>query len=150
VSAKTFPDLYWALRGGGNNFGIVTTFNYETLPQGLMFASKRSYDSPNLGKLFDAFSNAINNAVKDTKLAHFVSIAYYGGMKIASTEYEYFDPVDAANPPAILKEYLSIPAIQDNTRNCTLAETTPGLSGNMPDSFRTTMWSQSLNSIPSF
>jgi hypothetical protein len=144
VSAKAFSDLYWALRGGGNSFGIVTIFHYETLPQGLMFSSKRSYDSSNTGKLFNAFSNAINNAVKDTKLAHFVSIAYYGGNKIVSTEYEYFDPIDAANPPAILKEYLSIPAMQDTTRNCTLAETTPGLSESMPDGFRTTMWSQSF------
>ncbi|KNG50778.1 sugar transporter-like protein [Stemphylium lycopersici] len=31
VSEKTFSDLYWALRGGSNNFGITTSFNYETL-----------------------------------------------------------------------------------------------------------------------
>jgi hypothetical protein len=24
VSEKTFPDLYWALRGGGNNFGTLS------------------------------------------------------------------------------------------------------------------------------
>lgn len=41
VSEKTFSDLYWALRGGSNNFGIITSFNYETLVQCPMFASKR-------------------------------------------------------------------------------------------------------------
>lgn len=144
VSQSTYPDLYWALRGGGNSFGVVTAFNYETLPQGLMFASVRQYDSSKIPVLIDAFGNAVNNAEKDTKLAHFVSVAYYSGMKIASTEYEYFTPVDASKPPAILKEYFAIPPIQDSTRNTTLAETTPGLSQSMPAGFRTTMWSQSF------
>ncbi|KAH8684498.1 hypothetical protein BGZ60DRAFT_478650 [Tricladium varicosporioides] len=35
VNQESSPDLYWALRGGGNNFGIVTKFELETYPQGL-------------------------------------------------------------------------------------------------------------------
>ncbi|KAG9187578.1 hypothetical protein G6011_05449 [Alternaria panax] len=144
VSQRTFPDLYWALRGGGNNFGIVTTFNYETLPQGHMFASKRQYNATYASALLDAFGNAVEAAETDTKLAHFVAVAYFGGVQIASTEYEYFDPIDPTNPPTILKEYLSIPSLTDTTCNCSLAGTTPGLSESMPDGFRTTMWSQSF------
>jgi len=32
VNFKTHPDLYWALRGGGAGFGIVTRFDLETHP----------------------------------------------------------------------------------------------------------------------
>jgi hypothetical protein len=32
ISQATAPDLYWALRGGGNNFGIVTHFDLATYP----------------------------------------------------------------------------------------------------------------------
>ena len=33
VTEKSDPDLFWALRGGGNNFGVVTTFVFKTFKQ---------------------------------------------------------------------------------------------------------------------
>jgi FAD/FMN-containing dehydrogenase len=75
VSHELYSDLYWALRGGTNNFGIVTTFFYETLDQGLMFASKRQYNATHVPDLLDASSNAVHGAEQDTKLAHFAAIA---------------------------------------------------------------------------
>ncbi|KAH8798627.1 hypothetical protein F5884DRAFT_870039 [Xylogone sp. PMI_703] len=37
VSQQTYPDLYFALRGGGNNFCIVTRFYFETHEQGQLW-----------------------------------------------------------------------------------------------------------------
>ena len=34
VSGREHPDLYWALRGGSGNFGIVTSFRYQLFPVG--------------------------------------------------------------------------------------------------------------------
>ncbi|ATZ51323.1 hypothetical protein BCIN_06g07340 [Botrytis cinerea B05.10] len=43
ANAHDNPDLYWALRGGGNNFGVVTRFDLQTYPQGPAWGGQNFY-----------------------------------------------------------------------------------------------------------
>lgn len=43
ASNTDHPDLFWALRGGGGNFGIVTSFEYQLYPVGTLHAGIVSY-----------------------------------------------------------------------------------------------------------
>jgi hypothetical protein len=38
VNKTSYPDLFWALKGGSSNFGLVTRFDVETIKSPLVWA----------------------------------------------------------------------------------------------------------------
>jgi FAD/FMN-containing dehydrogenase len=49
ANKTSHPDLFWALKGGGSNFGIVTRFDVRTYPSGQIFGGLISYDQSTVG-----------------------------------------------------------------------------------------------------
>jgi FAD/FMN-containing dehydrogenase len=43
VDAEEHPDLFWAIRGGGGNFGVVTRFIYRLHPVSLVLAGSLTF-----------------------------------------------------------------------------------------------------------
>jgi FAD/FMN-containing dehydrogenase len=55
---ESHPDLFWALRGGGGNFGVVTSFSYALHPVGPVLAGALVHpwsQAPEVLRFHDAF-----------------------------------------------------------------------------------------------
>jgi hypothetical protein len=121
VTQKSYPDLYWALRGGGNNLGIVAKFNLKTFAHGpLMFSRQRSFFNASFPAAIDAFVNLGTSIARNPKAAQFLAIILDAATntEIAIAEIEYADPV--VGPP-IFDEYRNVSAFSDTTELNTLA-----------------------------
>ena len=137
ASPTIHTDLYWALRGGGNNFGIVTRFNLETIPQGLIWGGTRLHAGPQFPALLDAFYNLGVNSTQDPAAAQVLSFVYINNARFASSLLQYARPVADA---AIFEEYMSIPTIEDDTTIRTLANQTLQLNLSNPHGLREIYW----------
>ncbi len=55
ASAETNPDLFWAMRGGGGNFGVVTALEFELLPVADFFGGAIFYPLEAAREVFAAY-----------------------------------------------------------------------------------------------
>jgi hypothetical protein len=55
ASPKSNPDLFWAIRGGGGNFGVVTLLEYQLHPVDQVLSGALSYPPGRIPDLLHAF-----------------------------------------------------------------------------------------------
>ena len=66
ASAEQNEDLFWGIRGGGGNFGVVTSFELQLHPVGLVLAGGLSYPlemAPQVLRFYDEFVKAAPDAL---------------------------------------------------------------------------------------
>ncbi len=78
ASETAHPDLFWALRGGGGNFGIVVAFTYRAQPVSDIFGGPMFYDVAHTAAIMKAYRDFLPGATR--KLFPFV-----GMKKVPST-----------------------------------------------------------------
>jgi FAD/FMN-containing dehydrogenase len=55
ATAEEHPDLFWALRGGGGNFGIVTALEFRLHPVERLYGGMAMFDAARAGDLLAAY-----------------------------------------------------------------------------------------------
>jgi FAD/FMN-containing dehydrogenase len=62
VSADNHPDLFWALRGGGGNFGVVTSFTYRLHPVTEVYGGLLGYPADRAAEVLQAYREISTDA----------------------------------------------------------------------------------------
>ncbi|KAF2004707.1 FAD-binding domain-containing protein [Amniculicola lignicola CBS 123094] len=114
VSPTSYADLYWALRGGGNNFGIVTKFKLVAFPLGQMWGGQRIYTEDKFPAILDALHHfTVEGSATDLDAAQIATFATFPGVgKVSFGNLHYAKPI--ANAP-VFDLWANIAAIQDTT-----------------------------------
>ncbi|KAM0351034.1 hypothetical protein ACHAPU_002815 [Fusarium lateritium] len=136
ASATQYPDLYWALRGGGNNFGLVVKFNLKTipLPKGQLWGGLRVYTENEFIEVTDALFNIIKNSEKDPKAGLYVVFNHINGTKKVMPFLYYSEP--GGGKATIWDDFNKIEPIRDTTTDRDLAAWTKEMTNYSPFGFR--------------
>jgi FAD/FMN-containing dehydrogenase len=86
------PDLFWGLRGGGGNFGVVTAFHLRLHPVGpIVFAGQLMYAAPMAGDLVRFYRDFILAAADEV----------CGGVAFITAPPEEFVPEPVRGQPVV-------------------------------------------------
>ena len=85
VGAESHPDLFWALRGGGGNFGVATAFTYRLHPLQTIVGGLIAHPIDAAPDMLRFYRDAVANCSDDlTVFAALVHAPDGSGMKLAA------------------------------------------------------------------
>jgi FAD/FMN-containing dehydrogenase len=111
ANAQENPDLLWGLRGGGGNFGVVTSFEYQLhTVEPLMYGGAIAWSLPNARKVLhfyadfyqampdELFIDAVLTTLPRLRPAVLFAISYCGPVQRAT---EVLKPLQALGTPIL-------------------------------------------------
>lgn len=78
TTTTEYPDLFWAIRGGGGNFGIVTHFEFAAKPVGKVYSGMIIYALENLSGLLKGWRDAMRASSEDLTVMFLVMPSFLG------------------------------------------------------------------------
>jgi len=109
ANTQSHPDLFWALKGGSNNFGIVTRFTLSVFPQGNVWGGTRLYSLAQSEDILEAFLEWLANGISDLNSNLLVDMVVTN--ETAAVTFFYAEPVVW---PDVFAPFFAIPFLQDD------------------------------------
>jgi FAD/FMN-containing dehydrogenase len=78
ASADEHADLFWALRGGGGNFGIVTSFTFQAHTLSRVFSGSLQFGDADLAELLAGWRDVMRAAPEELNTTFLVMPAFPG------------------------------------------------------------------------
>jgi FAD/FMN-containing dehydrogenase len=94
ASASEHPDLFWGVRGGGGNFGIVTAFEFQLHPVGQVLAGKVVYPLSHAREVLHFYRDYTSTA-PDELTAYASLMTTPGGLPAIAVNLCYCGPLEA-------------------------------------------------------
>ena len=139
MTPTQYPDLYRALRGGGNNLGLVVRFDMDVypLPRSEIWGGTRVYAEPDFSSVLDAWSHVVSHAEEDKGAGQWLGFLETQGMKLVSSEFWHA----AADADArIFAGYTGLEAFTDSTKVRSVKEYAAALQAVNRDGLREVYW----------
>ncbi|KAF7303045.1 NAD(P)-binding protein [Mycena kentingensis (nom. inval.)] len=144
ITHKSDPDLFFAVRGGGNNFGIVTKFTLKTHPQPQVWGGSLTYDSTQVDAVTSALVNFTKTS-KDPKSGLQCTYATLTGQQIVMVNIFY----NAPTPPAgMFDAFLAIPSAANDVSSRSYLSMILSANTNITAGFRGVYNTISHKSVP--
>lgn len=110
VDKDSHDDLFWALKGGANNFGIVTKFTLKTYDMPKVSTTTQMYSESGIPDFLAAVCNAAKLDEENPIAAGMIAtVAYNATTKVASASVLGVQE-GAVSPPSQFSNFSAIPA----------------------------------------
>jgi hypothetical protein len=120
ASADEHPDLYWAVRGGGGNFGVVTSFEFKLHPmQRSVIGGELVFALKDLPNVLSVYADYAVSAPDDLYLDFVVKsdIGTQDGICLLHACMIPLSPPDKVRPITCLKQVIGVAArLNDGSR----------------------------------
>ncbi|KAG0641308.1 hypothetical protein HOY80DRAFT_1113648 [Tuber brumale] len=118
ANADSHSELYWALKGGTNNFGIVTRFTLKTIPMSKIWGGVITYNATQAVAVMDAVHAYHAEHISDLKSA--ISVQFILGAGVVLVTLMYAENVGSS--PAAFAPFDELPHVASSMGSKSFAE----------------------------